>query len=126
MRAQRRVPAAFCCAVAVLGLAAAPARSDEPAPADSAAEAQAATTDATDAPSEPASWGELGAWQELGAKAFDAAVLRPLGAGATAGGFGAFLLVMPLAWYSEGFDTVWDQFVLQPVDYTFQRPLGDF
>jgi hypothetical protein len=121
MRAQRRGRTAFCCAVAVLGLAAAPAHSDEPAPAPEP-EAQAAPSDAADTTAS----GEPAAWRELGAKAFDAVILRPLGVGATAGGAGAFLLMLPLAWYSEGFDTVWDQFVLQPVDYTFQRPLGDF
>jgi hypothetical protein len=120
MRGQRRGRTAFCCAVAVLGLAAAPARSDEPAPAAPEPQAAAVDTADTTAAEEPA------AWREVGAKAFDAVVLRPLGAGLTAGGVGAFVLMLPLAWYSEGFDTVWDQFVLQPVDYTFQRPLGDF
>jgi hypothetical protein len=121
MRAQRRGRAGFCCAVAVLGLLAAPARGDE-APTHVVPGAPEIEVE-PDTAAEPIAWE---AWEDLGAKAFDAVVLRPLGAGTVAGGFGAFLLVLPLAWYSQGFDTVWDQFVLQPVDYTFQRPLGDF
>lgn len=63
---------------------------------------------------------------EIGAKTFDALILRPIGAAATVGGFGCFLILGPMAAASQGIGTVWDIFVLGPVDYTFERPLGDF
>jgi hypothetical protein len=63
---------------------------------------------------------------EVGAKAMDAVVLRPLGAAASVGGFVFFLISAPLAAPSGGVGTSWDIFVLAPADYTFQRPLGTF
>ena len=63
---------------------------------------------------------------EIGAKTFDVLVLRPIGAAAAVGGFGCFLILGPMAAASQGIGTVWDIFVLGPVDYTFERPLGDF
>lgn len=63
---------------------------------------------------------------EIGAKAFDAVILRPIGAAATVGGFGCFLILGPMAAPSQGIGTVWDTLVLGPAEYTFVRPLGDF
>ena len=87
--------------------------------------AQAAETE----PAEPdtvetASAGDIAA--DVGAKTFDVVVLRPIGAAATLGGFGCFLLLTPLAAVSQGVGTVWDIFVLGPAEYTFERPLGEF
>lgn len=65
-------------------------------------------------------------FSDAGAIAFDALVLRPLGAGATVGGFGCFLIAAPLMAPSGEHMTAWDVFVVGPADYTFQRPLGDF
>jgi hypothetical protein len=66
------------------------------------------------------------AWQEIGAKTLDVIVLRPLGAIATVAGFGFFAVSSPLAAASQSIGASWDTLVLAPVDYTFQRPLGDF
>jgi hypothetical protein len=66
------------------------------------------------------------AWGEVGAKAMDAVVLRPLGAAASVGGLAFFLVSSPLVALSGRLGTSWDVFVLAPVDYTFQRPLGAF
>jgi len=65
-------------------------------------------------------------WDEVGAKAMDAVVLRPLGAAASVGGFVFFLISAPLVAASGEIGTTWDIFVLAPADYTFQRPLGTF
>jgi len=72
-------------------------------------------------------------WAEVGATAFDVALLRPLGAIASVTGFAFFLASTPLVAPSGRIGTIgdrigtcWDIFVLGPVDYTFQRPLGDF
>jgi hypothetical protein len=65
-------------------------------------------------------------WHTRGPQIFDAVVLRPLGAGAALAGAGFFLIAAPLTWYSEGVGAVWDVFVMEPVDFTFRRPLGDF
>jgi hypothetical protein len=53
-------------------------------------------------------------------------LLRPLGAGATVGGFVFFVLSAPFAAPSKGLSATWDIFVLGPADYTFKRRLGDF
>jgi hypothetical protein len=66
------------------------------------------------------------AWGEIGAKTLDVALLRPLGAAATVAGFAFFLVSSPLSAASLRIGTSWDTFVLAPVDYTFERPLGDF
>ena len=65
-------------------------------------------------------------YDAVGGKVFDAMVLRPLGAGATLVGGAAFVIAAPLAWYAVGIESVWDLFVMGPVDFTFLRPLGDF
>jgi hypothetical protein len=80
-------------------------------------------------PAEPASV----TFAEVGAAALDVAVLRPLGAIASVTGFAFFLASTPLVAPSgrigtigDRIGTTWDVFVLGPVEYTFQRPLGDF
>ena len=62
----------------------------------------------------------------VGAKIFDAVVLRPLGAGAALVGAGAFALTAPISAWTLGLDTVWTRLVAEPVDFAFRRPLGDF
>jgi hypothetical protein len=66
------------------------------------------------------------AWRDVGAKALDAVVLRPLGAVASLTGLAMFLASTPLVVPSGRVAESWDVFVLAPVDYTFLRPLGDF
>ncbi len=63
---------------------------------------------------------------EIGSKALDAVVLRPLGAAATVTGFALFLCSVPLVAIPRRIPETWDIFVLGPADYTFRRPLGDF
>jgi hypothetical protein len=65
-------------------------------------------------------------WSGAGAVAFDAVVLRPLGAIASGTGFLFFLISVPLVAPSSQIGTSWDIFVRGPFDYTFVRPLGDF
>jgi hypothetical protein len=65
-------------------------------------------------------------WGELGPKVFDAVVLRPLGAVSTVLGGVFFVATAPLAAGSVGVNSAWEHFVMEPVDFTFLRPLGDF
>jgi hypothetical protein len=65
-------------------------------------------------------------WSEVGAKALDLVVLRPLGALATLSGFAFFAISLPLVAPGGEIGTSWDTFVMAPVDYTFVRPLGEF
>jgi len=64
-------------------------------------------------------------WSNAGEIVFDVLVLRPLGAAATAGGFGAFLIVAPMLAPSREISYGWDTFVLGPYEYTVERPLGE-
>ena len=77
-----------------------------------------------DEPAPPPTRGEraFSVWE----KAFDAVVLRPLGAGATVGGFAFFLISVPFTAPSKNIPVCWDIFVLGPYDYKFVRPLGEF
>ncbi|MFP6563077.1 MAG: hypothetical protein VCC02_01650 [Myxococcota bacterium] len=53
--------------------------------------------------------------------------LRPMGALAVVGGFGAFVATSPLVGVSQAvdFQTSWDAMVVAPWEYTAQRPLGE-
>jgi hypothetical protein len=57
-------------------------------------------------------------------QAFDAVVLRPLGAGATVAGFAFFLIAAPMSAPSGRVGEGWDLFVMTPYEQTFRRPLG--
>lgn len=70
--------------------------------------------------------GEPEARAAVGDRVFDAAVLRPLGAVGTAVGFAMFVCSLPLAGPTLQVGEAWESFVLKPVDYTFERELGDF
>src|SRR5262245_42409101 len=65
-------------------------------------------------------------WQAGGAKVFDALVLRPLGVTGTIVGVAAFAIAAPLGVFGPGIKQTWDTFVVTPVDFTFNRALGDF
>ena len=65
-------------------------------------------------------------WGEFAPKLFDAAVLRPLGATSTVLGGVFFVATVPFTALSVGVDSAWEHFVMEPVDFTFLRPLGDF
>lgn len=98
----------------LLASTALPAAAQEVAPADAATLSQ--TTD--DASSGGAGWG---------ARIFDAAVLRPLGALSLVGGSIFFVVTSPLVLPSRiiDFETSWDVFVVAPWEYTVERPLGE-
>jgi hypothetical protein len=89
-----------------------PARADEPAAGAAAREG----VEEAEPAEPPIGWGE---------KALDAALVRPLGAGATAVGFAFFVISVPLVAASGGIRDSWDLFVMGPFDYTFVRPLGE-
>lgn len=78
------------------------------------------------APAAQADDGVMSQVGSVGEAAFDVLILRPLGAAATVGGFGAFLLTAPLLAPSWEIPYGWDNFVVGPYEYTVERPLGDF
>ncbi len=62
----------------------------------------------------------------VGEATVDVAILRPLGAAATAVGFACFVATLPLVAPNLEFGTSWEVFVLAPGKYTFTRPIGKF
>lgn len=66
-----------------------------------------------------------GEWEDGGAKAVDALVLRPMGTLGVVAGTGFFLVSTPFVAPAGGIGESWDVFVTGPVDYTFRRSLGD-
>ncbi|MBW2270759.1 MAG: hypothetical protein JRH16_19535 [Deltaproteobacteria bacterium] len=73
--------------------------------------------------------GDISVGRQIGHAAeisFDVLILRPLGAAATAGGFGCFLIAAPLLAPTQEVPYAWDTFVIGPYQYTAERPLGDF
>lgn len=115
-------------ACAALLAAALPARADEPTAPSPPPEAPAqAAAPETPPPAEAQLQPDAStSWRTLGDKVFDAAVLRPFGAATSLAGVGVFALAVPFAWYSEGVGQLWDILVMEPMDFTFERPLGDF
>lgn len=65
-------------------------------------------------------------YNATGSKVFDALVLRPLGVLAVPVGAAAFVIAAPLGAFGIGIRETWTTFVLEPVDFAFRRPLGDF
>jgi len=63
---------------------------------------------------------------KVGAGTFDVLLLRPLGVVASTLGFTAFVIVSPFSLTNWDIGTPWGRFVMEPVDFTFPRPLGDF
>ena len=62
---------------------------------------------------------------EIGIKAFDAVIMRPLGAVATVTGLAFFAISAPLVAPSGNIPVAWEVFFLGPYEYTFVRSLGD-
>ena len=62
---------------------------------------------------------------EVASLMVDLLVLRPLGAAATALGFGFFLAAGPLSAPSGQLGDAWDFLVMSPYQYTFGRKLGE-
>ena len=65
-------------------------------------------------------------WTVIPETLVELALLRPLGAAATAAGLPMFIASAPLMWPSGEFAWSWDVFVMAPFDYTFTRPFRDF
>lgn len=57
---------------------------------------------------------------------FDAVVVRPLGLLATVLGTGLFVVSLPFAALGHNTDQIGKRLVVEPAQYTFARPLGDF
>lgn len=62
----------------------------------------------------------------VAAGSFDVLLLRPLGLVATAGGFTCYAIALPFSAINRDIRTPWNQFVMEPADFTFRRSLGDF
>jgi len=62
----------------------------------------------------------------IAAGTYDVLLLRPLGFLATVGGFTCFTIALPFSAINRDISTPWDIFVVEPADFTFRRPLGDF
>lgn len=56
----------------------------------------------------------------------DLVLLRPLGFLAFLGGTGLFIVSLPFSALGGNAETAADKFVVEPADFTFQRPLGEF
>jgi hypothetical protein len=56
----------------------------------------------------------------------DALLVRPLGIITTVAGFGLFLVSAPFSLLGRNAGQAWENLVLNPVRFTFVRPLGDF
>lgn len=61
-----------------------------------------------------------------GAMAVDAVIVRPLSLVATVLGTGVFLLALPFSLSGMNTGKADQRLVVEPLRYTFQRPLGDF
>lgn len=61
-----------------------------------------------------------------GAMVVDAAIVRPLSLVATVLGAGVFLVALPFSLTGMNTDKADQRLVVEPLRYTFQRPLGDF
>jgi hypothetical protein len=62
----------------------------------------------------------------IAAGTFDVLLLRPLGFIATVGGFTCYAIALPFSAINSDIKTPWDMFVMEPADWTFRRPLGEF
>ena len=61
-----------------------------------------------------------------GAMAVDAVLVRPLSLAATVLGTGLFLVALPFSLSGANTGKADKRLVVEPLRYTFQRPLGDF
>lgn len=56
----------------------------------------------------------------------DALIVRPVGLATIVAGTAIFLVSLPFAVITNDVSTAAKQLVINPVNYTFDRPLGDF
>ncbi len=61
-----------------------------------------------------------------GAMAFDFMLVRPGGAIATVAGIGCFAVTLPFSLLGWNVGTAAEKLVVDPIKFTFFRPLGDF
>jgi hypothetical protein len=64
--------------------------------------------------------------EKIAAGTFDVLLLRPLGVLSTVGGFTCYAITLPFSAINGDIKTPWEMFVMESVDFTFRRPLGDF
>lgn len=62
----------------------------------------------------------------LGAVCADMAIVRPLGAASTVLGLFGYVVSLPFSIPGDNNDAVWDRLVVDPAEYTFKRPIGEF
>jgi hypothetical protein len=56
----------------------------------------------------------------------DLLAVRPLGIVSTVAGFAAYVVSLPFSIPGGNSGKVWKNCVVEPADYTFKRPLGEF
>ena len=61
-----------------------------------------------------------------GAMTYDLVLLRPLGIAATIGGGAIFVVSLPFSAIGGNVGRAWEALFVQPVAFTFARPLGAF
>lgn len=61
-----------------------------------------------------------------GAIIVDLAAVRPLGIVATLAGTAVFIVAVPFAALGGNTKDVWESLVVDPAEFTFKRPLGEF
>lgn len=58
--------------------------------------------------------------------AIDVAIIRPLGIVASVAGCAIYLVSLPFSIPGGNADKVWETTVIEPVKFTFDRPVGEF
>ena len=61
-----------------------------------------------------------------GSMIYDTVIIRPIAAIGTVGTIAAYVLSLPLAALGGNVDQTTEKLVKEPVEWTFQRPLGEF
>ncbi len=62
----------------------------------------------------------------LGSVGADLLVVRPLGLASSVLGLVGYVVTLPFSIPGGNNDAVWDNIVVDPVGYTFKRPIGEF
>ncbi len=70
-------------------------------------------------------WAEETERPSAGIVAFDASVVRILGTGTTILGGAIYVVTLPFTYFVDD-NTAWEVLVVDPFEFTFYRPLGDF
>lgn len=68
----------------------------------------------------------MGGPPDPGAIIVDLVAVRPLGIVATLAGTAVFIVAVPFAALGGNTGDVWESLVVDPAEFTFKRPLGEF